>query len=76
MAHDWEVGDEITKPCVHAEPQAASCLHGVCIFCWRDRCATLRARLAKIDKAASMIVAIDETSVLALAKIRRLAKGE
>jgi hypothetical protein len=25
------------EPCIHAEPQADSCLHGVCIFCYRDR---------------------------------------
>ena len=25
------------KPCPHAVPQAASQLHGICIFCYRDR---------------------------------------
>jgi len=24
-------------PCGHSAPQAASQLHGICIFCWRDR---------------------------------------
>jgi hypothetical protein len=30
------------EPCAHAEPQAADQLHGVCIFCYRDRLADSR----------------------------------
>jgi hypothetical protein len=37
----WAVGDRIDAPCPHAEPQTATQLHGVCIFCWRDRCGAL-----------------------------------
>jgi hypothetical protein len=39
------------QPCGHSEPQASSQLHGICIFCWRDRAgaeiARLRAALAE-----------------------------
>lgn len=35
--------EELTRPCGHERPQAASQLHGVCIFCWRDRAGALRA---------------------------------
>lgn len=40
--HGWRIGDPIDKPCPHHTPNAgggsvASELHGVCIFCWRDR---------------------------------------
>jgi hypothetical protein len=34
--------------CIHAVPQAASCLHGVCIFCYRDRLGALRAENEKM----------------------------
>lgn len=37
----WAIGDRIDAPCGHARPQAASQLHGVCVFCWRDRCGAL-----------------------------------
>ena len=46
-ADDWEVGEAITKPCFHARPQDKSQLHGVCIFCWRDRCAVLAAAVRR-----------------------------
>ena len=29
--------EAMTEPCGHAEPQALNQLHGVCVFCWRDR---------------------------------------
>ena len=28
---------KIFAPCIHAEPQADSQLHGICVFCYRDR---------------------------------------
>ena len=31
------------EPCTHAVPQADSCLHGICIFCYRDRLAQVTA---------------------------------
>jgi hypothetical protein len=36
---------ELTAPCGHAEPQDASQLHGVCVFCWRDRASMVTRRL-------------------------------
>lgn len=45
--------EPIDKPCGHAEPLSMAQLHGVCIFCWRDRCgAERRARLATPPPAA------------------------
>jgi len=33
-AHEsWHVNDPLDKRCPHAEPQADSQLHGVCVFC-------------------------------------------
>lgn len=50
---DWTVDEPIDRPCGHAEPQAASQLHGVCVFCWRDRCGALRRALkAALSSAA------------------------
>lgn len=41
IALDWTIDDPLDKPCPHRTPNAggsvASELHGVCIFCWRDR---------------------------------------
>jgi hypothetical protein len=37
------------KPCAHAEPQGASQLHGVCIFCYRDRLSAAHAQITKTD---------------------------
>ena len=28
------------EPCAHSTPQASSCLHGICVFCYRDRLGT------------------------------------
>lgn len=42
---EWVVGMPVDAHCPHAVPYAASCLHGVCIFCWRDRCGKLNAAL-------------------------------
>jgi hypothetical protein len=42
--------NELTTPCGHARPQDASQLHGVCIFCWRNRAAALRARVLTLEK--------------------------
>ncbi len=48
--YGWKIGDPLDKPCPHRTPNAegsvASELHGVCIFCWRDR-AGLCYRLLK-----------------------------
>jgi len=35
------------KPCGHSKPQAASQLHGICIFCWRNRGAAAVEALEK-----------------------------
>lgn len=44
------------EPCGHAQPQADSQLHGVCVFCYRDRLAeshrkndALRERVAELE---------------------------
>ena len=37
------------KPCGHARPQDASQLHGVCIFCYRNRLGTARSRIAELE---------------------------
>ena len=37
--------------CIHAVPQAPSCLHGVCIFCYRERLGALRNALPQIVAA-------------------------
>jgi hypothetical protein len=42
---------ELTAPCGHEPPQSASQLHGVCIFCWRNRAAALRAEVERLKKA-------------------------
>lgn len=46
-ADDWKIDEAVTKPCAHARPQDESQLHGVCIFCWRDRCAVLAAAVRR-----------------------------
>lgn len=38
----WQPSDPLDAPCEHAVPQAASCLNGVCVFCWRDRAGLLK----------------------------------
>lgn len=44
------------NPCGHCEPQSPAALHGICIFCWRDRGAAavwaLRARLERAEADA------------------------
>ena len=57
-------------PCIHAEPQADSQLHGVCIFCYRDRLAAATARAdaaerdtARLDWLEANPAAIRERSV-------------
>lgn len=51
-------------PCPHAIPQAASQLHGVCIFCYRDRLGEARAeveRLRPVLAAAEAILGYSQT---------------
>ncbi len=50
--------DELHSPCLHARPQAASQLHGICVFCYRDRLGAVgrelreaRARIADLESA-------------------------
>jgi len=51
-AHEsWHVNDPLDKRCPHAEPQADSQLHGVCVFCWRDRAGAIRAHLTTENEA-------------------------
>ena len=38
------------KPCGHEPPQSSSQLHGVCIFCWRDRCGAWKQRAEKAER--------------------------
>lgn len=38
---DWHPGMPLDTPCDHAQPLDASALHGVCVFCWRDRAGAL-----------------------------------
>ena len=40
------------EPCIHAVPQAASCLHGVCVFCYRNRLAAAHREIAKLREDA------------------------
>ena len=42
-----EARPEWLEPCGHSEPQADSQLHGVCVFCYRDRCGKLAKQLAE-----------------------------
>lgn len=49
--------------CIHAVPQAADQLHGICIFCYRDRLgaartesAALRERVAVLERVHAAVV--------------------
>lgn len=47
----WTPDKPLDERCPHYNPEAAGYgLHGVCIFCWRDRAAALRAEVAALEK--------------------------
>jgi len=50
------------RPCGHAPPQSVTQLHGVCIFCYRDRLGTETARLR--EHAVILAAAVEEGSLL------------
>jgi hypothetical protein len=50
----------VEQPCIHAIPQAASQLHGVCIFCYRDRLAAAKRRVEVLERVA---VAAESTAI-------------
>ncbi len=55
QAHDWGPGESAVKPCCHAEPQSAMALHGVCIFCYRDRLAVAQhAWVKKLEEGRAL----------------------
>lgn len=43
------------EPCGHAQPQADSQLHGVCIFCYRDRLAEASKRVEGLEGVVSKL---------------------
>ncbi len=42
--------DQLLEPCGHMPNQSPAQLHGVCVFCWRDRASALRARVAELER--------------------------
>lgn len=62
---EWKVGMPLDTPCGHSEPRADSQLHGVCVFCWRDRAGALSKNVdawGPGDKAGAKafdVVAVD-----------------
>lgn len=50
--------ETLMEPCGHSEPQADSQLHGVCIFCFRDRGAALCKKLDSVEN--EVLGALDE----------------
>lgn len=47
--------------CIHAVPQAADQLHGICIFCYRDRLGAARAENAALRERARRFYRADGT---------------
>lgn len=48
--------------CLHAIPQAASQLHGICIFCYRDRLASVRAENAALRERNAKLERVREAA--------------
>lgn len=44
-----EAKGETREPCIHAVPQSASQLHGICVFCYRDRLGATASALAAAE---------------------------
>lgn len=52
----------IEPSCPHAIPQAASQLHGICIFCYRDRLAAVRAENAALRERVALLERVREAA--------------
>lgn len=54
------------QTCTHAVPQAADQLHGICIFCYRDRLAAVRAENAALRERVKVLERVREAAKYAI----------
>lgn len=78
MAESWTLAEPLDKPCIHRTPNAEGTvsgeLHGVCIFCWRDRASSWRRYARELQSTIELALPGIEESELQLTDGRDAAE--